>query len=241
MDKKNHRFLRVNYKMYTTKDGVTKLVEKTDGFKPLTFYSGIGMVLEGFENGILNHASDGSFGFTLSPSEAYGEYDAEGVMALNKQQFLRDGVLDSTFIHVDAYIPLNDADGKMIFGRVTKITDTDVVVDLNHPLAGFTVSFKGTVETDRDATDDEIQQFLDQQQAHHCGHCGGGGCHSGDDDGHCCCHGGCHSGDGDDGCGCHGGCHGGDGDDGCGCHGDCHSGDGGDGCGCHDGGCCNKD
>lgn len=123
MDKKNHRFLKVNYKMYTTKDGVTKLVEKTDGFKPLTFYSGIGMVLEGFENGILKHADDGSFDFTLSPSEAYGEYDAEGVMALDKQQFLRDGVLDSTLIHVDAYIPLNDADGKMIFGRVTKITD----------------------------------------------------------------------------------------------------------------------
>ena len=224
MDKKNHRFLKVNYKMYTTKDGVTKLIEKTDGFKPLTFYSGIGMVLEGFENGILNHASDGSFDFTLSPSEAYGEYDAEGVMALDKQQFLRDGVLDSTFIHVDAYIPLNDADGKMIFGRVTKITDTDVVVDLNHPLAGFTVSFKGTVLTDRDATDDEIQQFLDQQQAHHCGHCGGG----------------CHSGDGDEGCGCHGNCHGGDGGDGCGCHGDCHSGEDRDGCGCHDGGCCNK-
>lgn len=224
MDKKNHRFLRVNYKMYTTKDGVTKLIEKTDGFKPLTFYSGIGMVLEGFENGILNHASDGSFDFTLSPSEAYGEYDAEGVMALDKQQFLRDGVLDSTFIHVGAYIPLDDADGKMIFGRVTKITDTDVVVDLNHPLAGFTVSFKGTVDTDRDATDDEIQQFLDQQQAHHCGHCGGG----------------CHSGDGDEGCGCHGNCHGGDGGDGCGCHGDCHSGEDRDGCGCHDGGCCNK-
>lgn len=225
MDKKNHRFLKVNYKMYTTKDGVTKLVEKTDGFKPLTFYSGIGMVLEGFENGILKHADDGSFDFTLSPSEAYGEYDADGVMALDKQQFLRDGVLDSTFIHVDAYIPLDDADGKMIFGRVTKITDTDVVVDLNHPLAGFTVSFKGTVLTDRDATDDEIQQFLDQQQAHHCGHCGGGGCHCGD---------------GGDGCGCHGDCHGGDGGDGCGCHGDCHSDDGGDGCGCHDGGCCNK-
>ena len=224
MDKKNHRFLRVNYKMYTTKDGVTKLIEKTNGFKPLTFYSGIGMVLEGFENGILNHASDGSFDFTLSPSEAYGEYDAEGVMALDKQQFLRDGVLDSTFIHVGAYIPLDDADGKMIFGRVTKITDTDVVVDLNHPLAGFTVSFKGTVDTDRDATDDEIQQFLDQQQAHHCGHCGGG----------------CHSGDGDEGCGCHGNCHGGDGGDGCGCHGDCHSGEDRDGCGCHDGGCCNK-
>ena len=237
MDKKNHRFLRVNYKMYTTKDGVTKLIEKTDGFKPLTFYSGIGMVLEGFENGILNHASDGSFDFTLNSSEAYGEYDAEGVMALDKQQFLRDGVLDSTFIHVDAYIPLDDADGKMIFGRVTKITDTDVVVDLNHPLAGFTVSFKGTVLTDRDATDDEIQQFLDQQQAHHCGHCGGGGCHSGDGDGHCGCHGGCHSGDDDGHCGCHSG----DGDDGCGCHGDCHSGVGGDGCGCHDGGCCNKD
>lgn len=237
MDKKNHRFLRVNYKMYTTKDGVTKLVEKTDGFKPLTFYSGIGMVLEGFENGILNHASDGSFDFTLNPSEAYGEYDAEGVMALDKQQFLRDGVLDSTFIHVDAYIPLNDADGKMIFGRVTKITDTDVVVDLNHPLAGFTVSFKGTVLTDRDATDDEIQQFLDQQQAHHCGHYGGGGCHCGDGDDHC----GCHGGDDDGHCGCHSGCHSGEGGDGCGCHGDCHSGDGGDGCGCHDGGCCNKD
>lgn len=57
------------------------MVEKTDGFKPLTFYSGIGMVLEGFENGILKHADDGSFDFTLSPSEAYGEYDADGVMA----------------------------------------------------------------------------------------------------------------------------------------------------------------
>lgn len=211
MDKKIHRFMQVNYKMYTTKDGVTTKVEESDDSKPLTFYSGIGMVLEGFENGALKHAADGSFDFTLSAAEAYGEYDAERVVAFGKQQFMRDGALDTTVIHVGAYIPIGDAEGKMAFGRVTKITDTDVVIDFNHPLAGFDVSFQGNVVTDRDASDDEIQQFLDQQRAHHCGHCGGGGCHCGKDNGEG------------------------------GCHGDCHSGDGGDGCGCHDGECCNKD
>ena len=56
-----------------------------------------------------------------------------------------------------------------------------VKVDLNHPLAGNKLNFKGYVIENREATNDEIQTLLNHMNGGGCsGHCGGceneGGC-----------------------------------------------------------------
>ena len=122
--------------------------------------------------------------------------------------FCINGHFDHENIFVDAIVPLQNEDGNRFYGRVLEISADKVKMDLNHPLAGKTLEFKGTVLENRDATNDEIQHMLNQLSGEgcdcgcHCGDCGddcGGDCgghhHEGDCGGH-------HHGGGC-GCGCH--------------------------------------
>ena len=193
MDKTNHKFVQVAYKLYTTKDGVMELTEQSAEGRPLTFYSGMGMVLDDFESEVLKHAQGEDFDFTLSPSQAYGDYNEQHVIDIDKDVFSPNGTFDAEHIYKDAIVPLQNEQGNRFLGHVLDITDTHVKVDLNHPLAGKTLNFKGTVVANRDASDDEVQKFIDQANAHQCGHCSGGcdGCGGGEDgcgghDGGCC-------------------------------------------------------
>ena len=57
------------------------------------------------------------------------------------------------------------------------ITDDKVKMDLNHPLAGKTLNFKGRVLEKREASNQEIQNlvnFLSGEGGCGCGDCGGG-------------------------------------------------------------------
>ncbi|MDE5947265.1 MAG: peptidylprolyl isomerase, partial [Prevotella sp.] len=128
--------------------------------------------------------------------EAYGDYEAARVLDLERQMFCINGHFDHDHIYKDAIIPLQNEDGNRFYGRVLEIGTDSVKIDLNHPLAGKTLNFKGCVNESREATNDEIQGMINRLSGEGCG---------------CGCHGGCHGdcGDGD----CEDGCHGG-----CGCH-----------------------
>ena len=172
---------------------MTELTEQSAEGRPLTFYSGMGMVLDDFESEVLKHAQGEDFDFTLSPSQAYGDYNEQHVIDIDKDVFSPNGTFDAEHIYKDAIVPLQNEQGNRFLGHVLDITDTHVKVDLNHPLAGKTLNFKGTVVSNRDASDDEVQKFIDQANAHQCGHCSGGcdGCGGGEDgcgghDGGCC-------------------------------------------------------
>ncbi len=76
------------------------------------------------------------------------------------------------------------SDGQQTFNAtVTAITDNKVTVDLNHPLAGEDLLFKGIILESRPATEAEIDAVLHPK----CKGCSGG-CKNGDD---CNCEGGC--------------------------------------------------
>ena len=144
------------------------------------------------------------FKLTLSKEEGYGEYHDELVLDLDREMFCINGHFDHEHIYQDAIVPLQNEQGERFNGRVMEISEDKVKMDLNHPLAGETLYFEGTVLENREATKEEI----DHMMKHLTGGCGG----------HCdSCGGGC----GHDDCGCehdheHEHHH-----DGCGC-GHCH-------------------
>lgn len=196
METINNKFIRADYQLYITEDGKQHLVEKTNADNPFVFISGLGMTLEGFEKAVEHLEKDGEFDFVLSPEEAYGAYDDARVVNLEKEMFSINGHFDHDNIYVDAVIPLQNEDGNRFLGRVLDISDDHVRIDLNHPLAGKALNFKGKVVETREATNEELQTML--------AHLSGEGC--GCDD----CQGDCHGKDeqnaGGCGCGC-GHCH----------------------------------
>ncbi|MDR3652483.1 MAG: FKBP-type peptidyl-prolyl cis-trans isomerase [Paludibacter sp.] len=196
-----NKSVSAEYELYVDgdKEGELELMEKATEQQPLNFIYGVGMMLPKFEENLFGMQVGDKFDFVINTEDAYGLYDDESVLDLDRAIFEIDGKLDEEMIFEGNVVPLMDNEGNKINAQVVTITDSHVTVDLNHPLAGENLHFKGSVLEVREATDKELASLM------------GGGCGSG-----CGCgEGGCN----DDSCGC------GDGEEssgscgsGCGCH-----------------------
>lgn len=178
------------YELYVDgENGELELMEKATPEQPLNFIYGVGMMLPKFEENLANLQEGDTFDFTLKPDEAYGEYDDEAIIDLDRAVFEIDGKLDEEMVFVGNVVPLMDNEGNRVQAQVVSVDDKHVKVDLNHPLAGETLHFKGKVLKVREATQEEINSLFGGG----CG-CGSGGC-------------GCDDGCDDEGCGSGCGCH----------------------------------
>lgn len=160
MDKPQNKYIAVAYQLYSNNDGKQELVEETSADKPFQFISGFGVTLDAFEKAVADLAVEASFDFTLSKDEAYGDYVDERVLDLDKSIFTVNNHFDSERIYKDAIVPLQNEDGQRFYGRVLDIADDKVKMDLNHPLAGKELNFKGHIVENREATNEEIQGML---------------------------------------------------------------------------------
>ncbi len=198
MDNKTNRLISLAYQLYDITDGEHTLVEQTTDGRPFTFISGMGIALDAFEQQMEGLTTGDNFDFTLSPEEAYGEYEDSHVIDLDKEMFVIDGKFDAEHVRKGAIIPLQNEDGNRFNGVVAEVTADKVKVDLNHPLAGRTLCFKGSILEAHEATNEEIQAFVESLQGNGegcgCGHCDHeGGCKGHEDgcqhDGGCKGHG----------------------------------------------------
>lgn len=192
MEELTHKSIVASYEMYDITDGNEILLEATNEAQPLRFITGFGMMpIEALENKLKTLSTNESFELTVAPAEAFGEYITERVLDLDKQIFCVNGVFDEVNIVPGAIIPLQNEENQRFMAQVVAIKEDKVKVDLNHPLAGKTLKFKGTVIESHDASQEEIMALMNQMNNHSCGggcsggcgSCGNGGCGSCSDDG----------------------------------------------------------
>ena len=189
-----NKYITVAYKLYVMNDGKKELVEEAPKAHPYQFISGMGISLDAFEAEITPLNAGDTFDFTIPCEQAYGQYEQERVVKLDKQVFCRDGKFQSEYIYPGAYVPLVNEDGNHFQGLVLEVKETEVIIDLNDRLAGKVLTFTGEVVENRPATNDEIKSMINMLTGGGCG-CGCDSC-GGDCDGH------------DGGCGgCGGHCH----------------------------------
>jgi len=190
MDQTQNRFLSVSYQLYTIDtDGKQHLEEETQQGRPFQFISGFGFSLDAFEQQLVGLSQGERFDFTLTPGEAFGDYDEEGVHKMQREVFMINDKFDDANIFPGAIITLMDAEEKRFMARVTKVESDGVTVDTNHPLAGKTLQFKGLILENREPSTEELQQMLNHM-SHECGGCDCGDCGDGGCGGHGCGH--CH-------------------------------------------------
>lgn len=156
-----NKLVSVDYELYVDgENGELELVEKTTPERPLTFIFGMGMMLPKFETALLGLQTGDKFEFSLNPEDAYGEYIDENVIELERSIFEIDGKFDETRIFVGNIIPMNDSSGTRYQAEVVSISPTHVTVDLNHPLAGDTLHFKGQVGDVREPSSEDLAAFV---------------------------------------------------------------------------------
>ena len=103
--------------------------------QPLEFKVGEGMVVPGFDNAVLGMDVGEEKTVTLKPEEAYGEPHPNAVQVVPKDKFpaeAKEGMMIG--------VPLPN--GQQVLAKITKITDSEVTIDMNHPMAGKTLVFK---------------------------------------------------------------------------------------------------
>lgn len=172
MEQTPHKYVTVAYELYTDNEkGIHELMEKAPAEHPFQFITGMGVALDSFEEKILALNEGDEFDFTLPVDEAYGPYEDEHVLELPKQTFFIDGRFEKGTVYPGAVLPLVNADGNHFNGLVLEVKENTVTIDLNHPLAGKDLHFKGSVTTMRDATDEEIQGLINMMSGEGCG-CG---------------------------------------------------------------------
>jgi FKBP-type peptidyl-prolyl cis-trans isomerase SlyD len=206
MDNKQNKYISVSYQLYSIdKNGEKHLEEQTQQGNPFIFISGFGVSLDKFEQQIVDLEPGAKFDFTLQPSEAFGDYDEQGVHKMDRDVFSINGHFDHENIFPGAVITLMDHEEKRFMARVVSVEEDGVTVDTNHPLAGQLLQFTGLVLENREATMEEIQHMLNHLSGEGCG-CGCDDCEGGCGHDH---EGGCghdHHHDHEGGCGC-GHCH----------------------------------
>ena len=142
----------LTYDLYVKQDsGAEDLVESATEEQPLVFLYGAGQMLPKFEENLSDLSSGDSYEFRLAAEDAYGQYDDEAVASLPKEMFQGTDIPE-----IGSMLPLQDNNGNHFQGQVVSIAEDSVIVDLNHPMAGQELHFKGKIINVRPATPEEL-------------------------------------------------------------------------------------
>jgi len=104
--------------------------------EPLEFQMGEGQVIKGMEENLMGMALNEKKSFTITPENAYGERDES-----LSQTFSKSDLPPEIDPKPGQIIGLQAQNGQQIPGTITEVRDEDFSVDLNHPLAGESLTF----------------------------------------------------------------------------------------------------
>lgn len=103
---------------------------------PMEFQTGMDLTIEGFEREILKMEAGEKKTFTLDEYSAYGEYLEDLTSTVPVETVPLKG------LEVGMRIWLAGDGGEKFPAKVLDITGSDVVFDLNHPLAGHSLTYE---------------------------------------------------------------------------------------------------
>ncbi len=136
---------------YTLKNKSGEQLESSFGSEPLMFLEGTGQIIPGLEQAIKDLKAGDKKTITVAAAEAYGEIEADMIVEVPKEKLPKPDVAVGDRFHADA------GDGHAQVVQVTKVSDTHVTIDGNHPLAGEDLTFEVEIDSTREATKEELQ------------------------------------------------------------------------------------
>ncbi|SEJ80964.1 peptidylprolyl isomerase [Dyadobacter sp. SG02] len=124
----------VHYKG-TLPDG--QLFDSSEGREPLSFTLGSGQVIKGFDDGVTGMEIGAKKTIHIPNEEAYGPLNDEMIVKFDRAQIPADIPLE-----VGGTLNMHQDGGQVIPVVVREVTETYVVLDANHPLAGQDLIFE---------------------------------------------------------------------------------------------------
>lgn len=137
---------------YALNDASGALIEQTND--PISYlHGGFDGIFPAVEEELHGKDVGDKFSVSMTPDDAFGEYEHELVRVEPRDMFPAEVAVGMQF---EGGAEGGDDDDFMLY-TVTEVTDKEVTVDGNHPLAGKTLTFSGTVTDVRAATAEELE------------------------------------------------------------------------------------
>lgn len=121
---------------YTGKLDDGTVFDTSEEGEPLEFTIGEGQVIAGFEEAIVGMEPGDSDSTTIPPEKGYGERQTERIVSVGRDQFPEE--IDP---QVGQRLEVKQPDGTSMPVTVARVSDDDVTLDANHPLAGRELTF----------------------------------------------------------------------------------------------------
>lgn len=135
---------------YTVTDTAGNQLDSSAGGEPLVFMFGHGALIPGLEQALAGKTSGDKFTSNIAAADAYGERHDQLVQAVPRSMF------DGMDVAVGMRFRASGPDGREQPVIIIDVSEEEVVVDGNHPLAGFELKFDVEVVAVRDATAEEL-------------------------------------------------------------------------------------
>ena len=134
---------------YVLKDVTGQVIDASETGQPLTYLEGAQQIIPALELAIAGLNEGEKLTVKLEAKDAYGLPEAKMVMDVYKKELAHLELSEGAYLQMQL-----GKDVRVV--RVTKITDSHVTLDGNHPLAGQDLEFAIEMVLIRDATLEEL-------------------------------------------------------------------------------------
>lgn len=121
---------------YTGKLSNGQIFDSSLEREPLEVQLGQGMLIPGFEKGLVNMKLNEKKTIHIPVAEAYGDVQQELMYEVKKEQLPQDMAPE-----VGMALASKDPNGNEVQFRVAEVKEDAIIVDANHPLAGQELTF----------------------------------------------------------------------------------------------------
>ncbi len=104
---------------------------------PLEFKIGEGQIIPGFEKAVVGMEAGQNKTIQIEPGDGYGPRLEEMVQVVERNQ-----IPENITLEIGAQLQANHPEGGPIILTVTDLTEAEVTLDANHPLAGLDLTFE---------------------------------------------------------------------------------------------------
>ena len=135
---------------YTLTDDQGTVIDTSEGREPLAYIQGTGNIIPGLEAALEGRKQGESVNVRVEPEQAYGERDESMLRVVPRNLFDVEDIQAGMQFHAQS------EQGVEVV-TVIGVTEEEVTIDSNHPLAGVPLNFAVTIVEVRDASDEELE------------------------------------------------------------------------------------
>lgn len=137
---------------YTLTDDAGEVIDRSPEGQPLRYFHGGGNIIPGLEKALAGKQAGDTLQVRIAPEEAYGIRNEEMIQSLPREAFQGIDVIEPGM-----QFQASSGRGPVLV-TVVEVSDSQVKIDGNHPLAGKSLNFDVRVDDVREASEEELAE-----------------------------------------------------------------------------------